>query len=255
MNPLYKYNKLKISIITVCFNSSKTIEETIKSVANQTYNNIEYIVIDGNSTDNTLDILKKNDSKISNWISEPDKGLYDAMNKGIEMAKGDYVGILNSDDVFTNNKVIEDIVSFLRSKTIDACIGNITQHKDGKLVRTYSSKYWQPEKLKIGFMPPHPSIFFKRVLFHKLGLYDLTFKSGADYELIIRYFLKNNISFKYSGITTTSMAMGGISSSGVSSYRMITKEICKALRMNNIAFSPLKVKLRVIWKIWSYLYK
>jgi hypothetical protein len=130
------------------------------------------------------------------------------------------------------------------------------QHKeDGKVVRVYSSKYWNPEKLKIGFMPPHPSIFFRRELFEKFGNYELGFKIGADYELITRFFLKQKISWKYSRITTTAMLVGGLSSSGTASYNLITKEIQKALLMNEIAFSSFKIKMRWIWKIKGFLKK
>ena len=117
----------------------------------------------------------------------------------------------------------------------------------------YSSKNWNPEKLKIGYMPPHPSIFFRKELFEKLGSYELDFKIGADYKLITRFFLKNKISWKYSGITTTAMLIGGLSSSGASSYKRITKEIQKALIMNGVSFSPLKIKMRFLWKIIGFL--
>lgn len=245
---------MKISIITVCYNSAATIEKTILSVAGQSYKNIEYLIIDGKSKDNTVEIIKKHEDKITNWISELDKGLYDAMNKGIAMATGDLIGILNSDDVFSNELVLKDLVDFHQKNNIDASVGNILQHKEnGKIIRLYSSKFWSPEKLKIGFMPPHPSIFFKKELFKKFGDYELGFKIGADYELITRFFLKNNISWKYSGITTTAMLVGGLSSSGSDSYSLITKEIQKALRMNNIKFSPIKIKGRFLWKIIGFL--
>jgi len=247
---------MKITIITVCFNSFETIEKTILSVAAQSYKNIEYIIIDGNSTDGTLDIIKKHEDKILKWISEPDNGLYDAMNKGISLATGDIIGVLNSDDTFYSTTVVEEIVNFHKQNNIEASVGNIIQHnKEGKIVRVYSSKYWNPEKLKIGFMPPHPSIFFKKNLFCKFGNYDLGFIIGADYELITRYFLKNNITWKYSGITTTAMLVGGLSSSGSSSYKLITQEIKKALLMNGISFSPLKIQFRFVWKIIGYLNK
>lgn len=247
---------MKISIITVCYNSATTIEKTILSVASQTYKNIEYIIVDGNSKDNTLGIIKNHEDTISNWISEPDKGLYDAMNKGIDLATGDLIGILNSDDTFNSNTVIEEIANFHAQNNIEASIGNILQHKEnGNIVRIYSSRFWKPEKLKIGFMPPHPSIYFKRELFDKFGKYDLGFKIGADYELITRFFLKNNITWKYSGITTTAMLVGGLSSSGTSSYQLITKEIQKGLSMNGILFSPFKIKMRFFWKIIGFLKK
>lgn len=247
---------MKISIITVCYNSEQTIEKTILSVASQTYADIEYIIVDGNSSDGTLSLIKKYESQIHKWISESDNGLYDAMNKGIELATGDIIGIINSDDTFNSNTVIEEIVSFHRKNDIQASIGNIIQHKkNGKIIRLYSSKYWNPEKLKIGFMPPHPSIFFKSNLFQEFGNYDLGFKIGADYELITRFFLKEKISWKYSDITTTSMLVGGLSSSGAQSYELISLEIQKALNMNGIKFSPLKIKLRFFWKIIGFLKK
>lgn len=247
---------MKISIITVCYNSATTIEKTILSVKKQTYGKIEYIIVDGNSKDKTVSIIQKYDTIISRWISEPDKGLYDAMNKGIMMATGDLIGILNSDDTFYSETVIEEIVNFHKINDIEASVGDIIQHKEsGKIVRLYSSRYWTPKKLKMGFMPPHPSIFLKKDLFNKFGNYDLGFKIGADYELITRFFLKNEISWKYSGITTTAMLVGGISSSGHSSYKLITKEIQKALTMNKVVFSSLKIKMRFIWKLIGFLKK
>ncbi|WP_298780301.1 glycosyltransferase family 2 protein [uncultured Polaribacter sp.] len=247
---------MKISIITVCYNSAKSIEKTFKSVQCQTYKNIEYIVVDGGSSDTTLDIIENNKDIISKHISEPDKGLYDAMNKGIQLATGDIVGILNSDDIFTDKNVLQNIAKFHLQNNVDASVGNIIQfNEEGKTVRKYSAKNWNPEKLKIGFMPAHPAIFFKRTLFDKFGVYHLDFTIGADYELITRFFLKNKIPWKFSNITTTSMLIGGLSSSGVSSYQLISKEIKKALSRNNIKFSYLKVQLRGFWKVIGFLNK
>ena len=246
---------MKISIITVCYNSVRTIEKTFKSVENQTYNNIEYIVVDGGSKDGTQELIKQHEEIVSKWVSAPDKGLYDAMNKGIAMATGDIIGILNSDDTFFIETVVENVANFhSANKNIDSSVGNIVQHNaDGKVVRKYSAKNWNPEKLKIGFMPAHPAIFFKRDLFVQYGSYALDFKIGADYELITRFFLKENISWKYSGITTTAMLIGGVSSSGFESYKLITKEIAKALNRNNIEFSYTKVFLRGFWKLIGLL--
>lgn len=247
---------MKISIITVCYNSAATIEKTIESVASQTYKNIEYIVVDGNSKDGTVAIINKHEEIVTTLVSEPDKGLYDAMNKGVALATGDIIGILNSDDTFYNNTVLAEVAKFHICNNIDVSVGNIVQHKEnGNIVRRYSAQNWEPEKLKIGFMPPHPSMFFKTALFQQLGCYNLGFKIGADYELITRFFLKKNISWKYSGITTTAMLVGGLSSSGTSSYKLITKEIQKALCMNGISFNLYKIKLRFIWKIIGFLRK
>lgn len=245
---------MKISIITVCFNSVETIESTILSVLNQTHKNIEYIVVDGHSDDGTLDIIKKYEDKITKWISEPDTGLYDAMNKGLSMASGEIVGILNSDDTFFSNTVLTEIANFHIDNCIDASVGIIVQHNgESKLIRRYSANDWTPEKLRIGLMPPHPSIFFKRELFRAFGYYDTEFQIAADYELIIRFFLVKRISWKYSGIITTSMLIGGASSSGMTSYNVITKEIQKGLKMNGIRFSSFIIKIRFVRKFIDYL--
>ena len=245
---------MKVTIITVCYNSVSTIEKTFLSVKMQTYSNLEYIVIDGNSNDGTIDLITKYISIIDVCISESDQGLYDAMNKGIAMASGDLVGILNSDDIFQTNTVIEEIVDFHKKNNIKASIGDVIQVNDkDKVVRLYSSKNWKPEKLAMGFMPPHPSIFFKRELFGIFGNYNLEFKIGSDFELIARFFLKNNIKWKYSGIVTTSMLIGGLSSSGFSSYSLISYEICKAMRMNGIPYSSIRIKTRILWKIIEFL--
>ncbi|APU95301.1 glycosyl transferase [Sphingobacterium sp. B29] len=245
---------MKISIITVCWNSEATIEKTIKSVESQDYPELEYIIVDGKSKDNTLNIIKQYPNVVSKWISEPDKGLYDAMNKGIDMATGDYIGIVNADDTFYDENAISKIVNFLKTNNIEASIGDIVQHReDGQIVRRYSAKNWSPEKLKIGFMPAHPAIFFRKEIFEKLGNYSLDFKIAADYELIIRFFLKQHISWKYSGITTHKMLMGGVSSSGYESYKKVSEEIIKALRMNEIPFQAWRIKSRIIWKIFGFL--
>jgi glycosyltransferase involved in cell wall biosynthesis len=241
---------MKISLITVCYNSDKTIRKTLESIIQQNYSNIEYIIIDGGSTDNTLKIIAEFNKKVNILISEPDKGLYDAMNKGIKLATGDIVGILNSDDIFVDNNVLENVSKFHQKNKVEASVGNIIQiNRSGITVRKYSANNWNPDKLRIGFMPPHPSVFFRRELFDKYGYYNINFISGADYELIVRFFLKHQISWKFSNITTTSMLIGGISSSGYKSYKLISREIKKALELNNIKFSYLIVLSRVIWKL------
>jgi glycosyltransferase involved in cell wall biosynthesis len=241
---------MRVTIISVCYNSSKTIERTILSVANQLYKNIEYIIIDGSSTDGTLEIIKKHQDKITIWISERDRGLYHAMNKGIELATGELVGILNCDDVLFSDKTISNIVEFHQKNFVEASVGNVVQVDDfGKEVRFISSKFWNPNKLKIGLMPPHPAIFFHKDLFYKYGKYDMDLKIGADFELVIRYFLVNKIVWKYSEITTTAMLIGGLSTSGFSSYNLVTKEIDSALSKNNVAHSIWKLRIRFFWKL------
>lgn len=243
---------MKVSIITVCYNSASTLEQTILSVQKQSYSNLEYIIVDGGSSDETVNIIRSKNSVISKWISEPDNGLYDAMNKGITLSTGDLIGILNSDDIFHSSEVINNIVNFHKENPIQASIGDVVQiRKNGDITRYYSSLGWLPNKLSIGHMPPHPSIFFKREVFEKFGLYDTSFKIAGDYELITRLFVKSEISWKYSRITTTNMLIGGVSSSGLSSYRLITQEIKRALKTNEVEYFSLIIDLRFVWKIFG----
>jgi glycosyltransferase involved in cell wall biosynthesis len=247
---------MKFSIITVCYNSSETIEKTFISIKNQTYKNIEYIVVDGGSSDGTLELIDKYKSIIAKTISEADDGLYDAMNKGIGKATGEIIGFLNSDDIFTSNTVIEEIAYFHMQNDIDASIGNILQlSADGEIMRFYTSKYWVPDSLKFGFMPPHPSIFIKRMSFEVYGGFNCRYIIASDFELILRYFLLNKIRWKYHDIITTSMQIGGISSSGIISYKLITREMSVALSSNSISYSKTILWLRFVWKFFGYLRK
>jgi glycosyltransferase involved in cell wall biosynthesis len=243
---------MKVSIITVTYNSEKHIERCINSVLQQNYSNIEFIIIDGNSSDLTLDLISKFKKYISYFISEDDNGIYDAMNKGILQATGDIIGILNSDDFFYDNYVISKIVDFHTNNNLDASIGNILQcNKDQNFTRKYSSFNWKPKNLLIGSMPPHPSIFIKKSIFYKLGFYRTDISIAADYDLIVRYFYINQIKWKYLDATTTIMQSGGVSSSGLKSYLKITNQICSILSNYNLPFSPIKIKFRFTWKLFE----
>ena len=247
---------MKISIITVCYNSAKTIEKTFQSVQSQTYKNIEYIVVDGGSKDTTLEIVQKYKELVSHFVSERDKGLYDAMNKGLKLATGDLIGILNSDDIFHDSSVLESVVEFHNRNTVDASISDVLYKNDnGKIVRKYSANNWTPEKLKSAFMPPHAGIFFKKQLFTYYGDYQLNYQIAADFELITRFFLKNKITWKYLNINTTIMLVGGISSSGYKSYKIISREIKNALLSNQVSYNYLKIKFRVFHKLFSLIKK
>lgn len=241
-----------LSIITVCYNSADHITHAIESILSQKFQNFEYIIIDGQSTDRTLDIIKSYRPHFGDrltLISEQDSGLYEAMNKGIESSRGNIIGILNSDDIFYDENVLLRVHKFHSKNQIDALIGNVHYKNEKKFVRYYTSKNWNPNKLKYGLMPPHTSIFFKKDLFNKLGSYDLSYTIASDYDLIVRFFLKNKISFKYSNITTTIMSTGGISNRGHESYQIITDEICKTLSSHKIKFNKLFIKLRFLWKL------
>ena len=245
---------MKISIITVCYNSVNTIENTILSVLNQTYENIEYIIIDAKSNDGTINIIHKYKKRISFFISEKDNGMYDAINKGITISTGEIVGILNSDDIYSNYSIIETIAEkFILNNNLDAIIGNIefiTHNR--KILRHYSSKNWNTKKFKFGYMPPHPSFFCKRSIYFKLGLYRTDFKIAADFELMLRYFLINRINYTYVNRTIVSMRIGGLSTKGLSSLYTINKEIKLACEYNNIYTNYLFIYFKYLKKIFEF---
>ena len=246
---------MKITIITVCYNSDKTISRTIESVINQNYKNIEYIIIDGGSIDNTLNIIKQYDKKITTVVSETDNGIYDAINKGILLSSGEVVGILNSDDVFTNNDIISIIADTFRTNyEIDSVIGDIIFiNKKGKIHRNYSSKNWSPLKFTWGMMPPHPTFYCKRNLFHKFGFYRNDLKIAADYELMMRFLLLHNISFKYIPKIFVNMSLGGISTKNIFSNLKINKEVLYACHLNGVKTNILKIYTKYIFKILEYI--
>ena len=196
-------HEIMISIITATYNSAETINDTIKSVLCQTNKDFEYIIVDGGSTDETIDIVKSYESEFSGrlkWVSEKDKGIYDAMNKGIKMASGDIIGILNSDDYYTSDDILQTIADAFKCQNVDAIYGDIHFIKDGvpdKCVRYYSSRLFSPFWLRFGFMPAHPSFYCKRDVFDKSGLYRLDYKIGSDYEMMVRLFRKHKISSRY----------------------------------------------------------
>jgi len=245
---------LKISIITVCYNAGKTIEKTIQSVLSQTYENIEYIIIDGMSKDNTLEIIKKYRHKISKLVSEKDQGMYDALNKGVSLATGDIVGILNADDVFASNNIVTEIGNSFKNSDVDAIIADVAFiNKGGNIIRSYSSKHWNPNKFVWGFMPPHPSFYCKRALFSRLGYYRSDFQIAADYELLIRFIYKSKIKYIYLPLLLVLMNVGGKSTNGIKSNIVINKEIKYACELNGLKTNYLKLYSKYFIKIFEFL--
>jgi glycosyltransferase involved in cell wall biosynthesis len=245
-------SSIKISIITVTYNSIKTLKETLNSVKYQTYPNIEHIIIDGASTDGSFELCKLY-PHISYLVSEKDSGMYDALNKGIRVATGDVIGLLNSDDTFTNNKIIEQIaIEFYNNSGIDAIIGDVNFVSKNKVIRHYSSSGWTPSKFKFGIMPPHPSFYCKKELFIKYDLYNTNFKIAGDFELLLRYFLINKINFKYLPILMVDMKIGGLSTSGIRSNIVINKEIVKAFNLNSIKTNYFYLLYRYISKLKQF---
>jgi glycosyltransferase involved in cell wall biosynthesis len=244
---------LKVSIITVSYNSASTIKDTIESVIAQTYENIEYIVVDGNSRDDTMDIVNSYSKVIDNVVSEPDKGIYDAMNKGVQLATGDIVGILNSDDFYETTTVIEDIVEhFNNNKSADVVFGDVVfvEHKNlKKVVRYYSSKKFKPFKLRFGWMPPHPATFIRKSVYNKYGLYKLGYKISSDYEMFVRLLMVAKLSFSRVDKIIVRMRSGGASTDGIQSSITLNKEIVKACRENGIYTNLFIVLLKMPFKL------
>ena len=182
---------MKVTIITVAFNSAKTIEDTIKSVLSQDYPDLEYIIVDGGSSDSTLEIIRRYQDKIAVLISEPDRGMYDAMNKGIAKATGEVIGILNSDDTYMSNTTISELMALMQQRAVDIVYADliIVDLMDcHKVLRYYDSSYFQPTKFKSGWMPAHPTVFVKRRLYEDFGYFKLDYQIAADYEMLIAFF-------------------------------------------------------------------
>lgn len=241
---------MKVSIVTVCYNSERTIEDTIKSIAEQTYKNIEYIVIDGNSKDTTNSIVRNYKDVVSLHISEPDNGLYDAMNKGISLATGDVIGILNSDDVFSNKDAVNDLISGF-TDDIDGVYSDlvyVNENDLSKITRLYSSKVFSPKLIKFGIMLPHPTLYVKKEYYDKFGLYKTDYRVAADFELITR-FISNGVNFNRVPKITVKMREGGISSSGLMWRIHQNFEIVRACRENNINTNIFLVMLKLPYKL------
>ena len=188
-----------VSIITVVYNNSKNIRDAIESVLSQNYSRIEYIVIDGGSNDGSVNIIKEYSKKISSFISEPDEGVYDALNKGIANANGDYLGILHSDDIFLDDKVVSDVIQTLQDKGSDLCFSDlvIVDKYSGKVIRYVKPHFFRRWMLRTGLHPPHPTIFLKRSLFDEFGLYSTNYKIAGDFDFMIRVFYGRKIDWSY----------------------------------------------------------
>jgi len=222
---------VKVSIITVCYNSARTLQETIESVLTQTYSNIEYIIIDGNSTDETQAILAQYQNRIAHIVSEPDKGLYDAMNKGIALSTGEVIGILNSDDILAHSGVVADVVSAMNDNT-DAICSDVHIFKDKKenVVRKYRCTRWKPWMFRIGHQPPHPGFFVRKICYEKYGSFDLQFKRAADFELLLRFIGVHKINTKFLPYTSVLMRSGGSSQQGLTAISEANIEDHHALK-------------------------
>lgn len=249
---------LKVSIITVSFNAEKTLRDTIESILHQTYPCIEYIVVDGASSDGTIDIIKEYEEKFNGnlkWVSEKDNGIYDAMNKGICMSTGDVVGILNSDDYFTSNDVLEKAVKLFADSKIDAVYGDIHfihNENPKKCVRYYSSRLFRPMWLRFGFMPAHPSFYVRKKIYDIAGGYKTDYEIGSDYEMMVRLFYKYKIKAKYINKDFVTMRTGGASNKNLSSRLILMREDVRACRENGVYTNLLMMFTKPLYKIFGF---
>lgn len=246
---------MKISLITVCYNSAKTIEDTLKSVEGQTYPNIEYIIVDGGSKDGTNNIVSKYKDIVSVHVSEPDDGLYDAMNKGIHAATGDVIGILNSDDVLFDNFVIEKIAAGFENSQADAIYSDliyVSENDLAKPTRLYSSKVFSRRMIRFGIMLPHPTFYVKNEFYKKLGLYKTDYRVAADFELLTR-FITQGVKIHRLPFISVKMREGGISSSGILWRIHQNFEVVRACRENGIYTNIAIVALKLPYKLLTLL--
>ena len=231
---------MKISIITATWNSGATLRDTIESVLSQNCQDWQHVIVDGGSKDNTVDIIREYEPKYNGrlkWISEKDRGLYDAMNKGIALADGDVVGILNSDDFYSSKDVLGRVVRELADTDIDAVYGDIHFVNDDDLttnVRYYSSKFFRRWMMKMGYQPAHPSFYCRKSIYDRYGSFDINFKVAADFENMLRFIYIHRIKTRYLNFDFVTMRTGGASTSGMQSHRRIISDHRKAFKKHGM---------------------
>lgn len=245
----------KISIITVCYNSKETIRDTIESVLEQDYPNIEHIIVDGASTDGTMGVILEYDGQIARIVSEPDKGIYDAMNKGIKMSSGDVIGILNSDDFYSTCSSLEHLMYQMRTANADTVFADLVlvdPNDTNRIIRYYDSSRFRPDKLRFGWMPAHPTFLVKREFYEKWGGYSLNYNIAADYEMIARLYCKAKATYVYLPEVVVKMRAGGISTKGLGNSWLLNREIVRACHENGIKTNIFKVLIKIPMKIREY---
>lgn len=245
---------MKISIITVTYNAAATIRDTIESVLAQDYPNIEHIIIDGASKDNTVEIVQSYGDRIARFVSEPDRGMYDGMNKGIKLATGDAIAILNADDVYINSYVISTIVEHFQQQQVDSVFADLVYVKHDepdKIVRYYSSAHFHPDKFAYGWMPAHPTFVVKRWAFDRYGFFKTDYKIAADYELLIRFLAIHQMSYHYIPQVLVKMRTGGASTANLSSNWILNREIVRGCLENGIQTNMTKVLSKYFVKVFQ----
>lgn len=249
---------MKISIITATYNSAATVRDTLQSVLQQTYQDIEYVIVDGDSKDATLDIVREYESRFQgrmSWKSEPDKGIYDAMNKGITRATGEVVGILNSDDLFIDSESIKKVMDlFDTNLSLDCVYADlyyVSQTDINNVIRKWSSG--KQRKFSSGWHPAHPTFYVKKTVYERLGVFDLKFKLAADFELMLRFIEKGEIKMTYLPKALVKMRLGGATSKSITNSINQNKECYQSFKQNNIPVSIFYPLLRILPKLIQYI--
>lgn len=246
-------NDLKISLITIVYNAETTISRCIESVISQNYKNVEYIIIDGGSADQTVSVIEKYQPYLTHYVAEPDSGIYDAMNKGIRLATGQVVGMLNADDYFAENNVLSTIANMFGQTGVDAVYGDLDYiDKRGGILRQWRSGEFNRRNFERGWMPPHPTFYCKRLLFEKFGLYSLRYGTAADYELMLRFLYANKLQAAYIQKVLVKMSTGGHSNRTLRSRFNGSCNDYRAMRDNHILFPLLTLLMKPVRKIVQY---
>jgi len=245
---------LKISLITVVYNAQNTIDRCINSVLRQKFNNVQYIVIDGGSTDDTCSIIDRYREKIDYYLSEPDNGVYDAMNKGIALATGDIIGMLNADDYFADDGVLPGVAAAFESPDIDILYGDLDYvDLSGRVIRKWRSGNYSPAKFNWGWMPPHPTVYCRKALFEAYGTYRLDYGSAADYELMLRFMHKKNVKVFYLNKVMVKMITGGMSNRNLGNRGKAGRYDLKAMRVHGVRFPLLAILFKPLRKIIQFI--
>lgn len=233
---------MKISVITVAFNAAQTIDAAMRSVLTQTHPDIEYIVIDGGSTDGTQACVARHASRLAHFVSEPDRGIYDAMNKGIGLASGDVIGFINADDFYASEGALAKVADQFRHPGVDGCYGNLCYVKEfdtQSVVRYWRSSEFRPGFFASGWCPPHPTFFVRRKIYERFGRFDLSYRIAADVELMMRFLEVNHVRARYLPEVLVKMRMGGTTNKSLKNIAKQNGEILRALKMHGLAANPL----------------
>lgn len=233
---------MKITVITVAFNSAKTIIDTLNSVASQDYNNIEHLIIDGGSTDGTIELVCNHSNQAIRLISEPDDGIYSAMNKGFLLAQGDIVGFLNSDDFFSNSNSVSQIVNSFNDQFVEACFSDLiyVSYDKNKILRYWQSSSFKLNNFSLGWAPPHPTFYVRRDIVSKFGLFNINYKLAADFDFMLRYLECGRINSVYIPKCLVHMRLGGATNKNLRNILIQNLEILSSLKYNKINYSLIK---------------